>query len=43
MHLHVELPAQLNPGAELKSLMPFASWMNGSNCGSSFRVDPIGP
>ncbi|MEW6037570.1 MAG: ribonuclease T [Pseudomonadota bacterium] len=42
VEVRVNLPPELKPGARLESLLPLAGKSGGSNCGSSFRLDPMG-
>ncbi|QJD31414.1 ribonuclease T [Methylococcus geothermalis] len=43
VEVHLNLPPKLEPGARLESLLRLAGRNSGSNCGSSFRLDPMGP
>lgn len=42
VEIRVNLPPGLEPGARLGSLLPLAGKSGGSNCGSRFRLDPMG-
>ncbi|WP_255556325.1 ribonuclease T [Methylococcus sp. Mc7] len=42
IEVRVNLPPELKPGARLGSLLPLAGKSGGSNCGSSFRLGPMG-
>ncbi|MCI0403300.1 MAG: ribonuclease T, partial [Acidobacteria bacterium] len=42
VEVRISLPAGLKPDADLDTLIAQAAPKGGSDCGASFRVDPIG-